>query len=338
MFGHIISAIIAVKISKALGELAKNLSSAKFLAGDSKSQIAKQQGVQMAASGAARPHPFSMGTAANPSWSGNQTSKFTGQERLGWWGMLAKRKDEGNISGNKTEEDDHKKDREAPSAKHARQQVIGKIPQLANLGKTLFDGLKSTFSKAGAAEGAAGAAGGVAGDVAATGLKLAAGGMAGVAGAAAGLIAVFVAIEFAGLKLAEAQVESQRYLVAFNGQIAAAYAKLEQGDLMRNLRTGAGTAASTESLVSAVNDMRDAWQPAGDAMTNLKNNIAVPFVKIATGIGIGVAKLIELYDFITMQGPAVQVRGPWEDLIVRRSAEFRKNFRPQPQVPPGPNP
>ncbi|MDE2104189.1 MAG: hypothetical protein KGL39_43535, partial [Patescibacteria group bacterium] len=64
-------------------------------------------------------------------------------------------------------------------------------------------------------------------------------------------------------KFSESMLASQEYLRKFNGQIAVAFAKLQQGDIRRAQASGAATAGTTTALAEAINDMRNELRPAG---------------------------------------------------------------------------
>jgi hypothetical protein len=152
------------------------------------------------------------------------------------------------------------------------------------------------------------------------------------AGGAAGLLAAaLVTATIAAKRLGEAQAEGLKYLRAYNGQIAGAYARLSRGDLMRTRRQAAATAGSTTALVSAVNEMRDAWAPLENVATGIKNQIGIGGAMIATFAGkllSFVAVIAERLRIISDDQKGLKAP-PWQDTLNTLAAEYRKRNTPK---------
>lgn len=86
----------------------------------------------------------------------------------------------------------------------------------------------------------------------------------------------------------EALHESQRNLMAFNGQIAKSFIERERRGMLRNFQSGARTAGTTEKLGDSLEDLKDTLQPYRDLLTNLSNQMITLLTQMAkTGIEIG---------------------------------------------------
>lgn len=151
--------------------------------------------------------------------------------------------------------------------------------------------------------------------------------------ATAGLLGAFVGITLAGKKLAEMLVEGQRSLVRFNGQIAVAYAQLERGDLLRQQASGGRTAGTTETLVGAVNDMKNELQPLKDLGTNILNVIGTGFAKLVAGIVAaakwlpGIAGVLKAMDDEAKRNRKNAV-APWMNTINGLADQYRADHNP----------
>jgi hypothetical protein len=99
----------------------------------------------------------------------------------------------------------------------------------------------------------------------------------------------------------EELLASQKHLQAFNASIARTFGEAERREILRNVRSGARTSASTERLSEALQDLQDKTEEMKDGTTNALNNILASLTKLTTigfllvresskmGVGAGVA-------------------------------------------------
>jgi len=113
------------------------------------------------------------------------------------------------------------------------------------------------------------------------GMALLTGGM--FATAVGGTIYAFLKIREAGLKLADAQVESLRPLSRFNAQIASAFLQADYQEKLRLFNQGGANAASSERLIKEWSAMKDSMQPMKTAMTEAYNNTAATILGYLRG-------------------------------------------------------
>lgn len=86
----------------------------------------------------------------------------------------------------------------------------------------------------------------------------------------------------------EALHESQRNLMAFNGQIAKSFIERERRGMLRSFDSGKRTAGTTERLGESLEDLKDTLQPYRDLLTNMSNQLITLLTMMAkTGIEIG---------------------------------------------------
>lgn len=118
--------------------------------------------------------------------------------------------------------------------------------------------------------------------------------------------ASLVTLPFALKKFAAAVLDSREYLSHFNGRIAQAFARLKIQDAQLNMRTGAATAGSTETLTAAVMEMKEAVQPIREMLINLANLLATGMAKTVT-LFANLQKLLDgpLGDALAMAVPVV---------------------------------
>jgi len=76
--------------------------------------------------------------------------------------------------------------------------------------------------------------------------------------------------------------ESQRHLMAFNGEIAGAFLESERRGMIRSMESGQNTSASTSYMTDALDELKDSFRPLQDIGTNLYNNIAGFTMNIVT--------------------------------------------------------
>ncbi len=158
--------------------------------------------------------------------------------------------------------------------------------------------------------------------------------------AAAGLLAgVFASVAVGAKRLGEAQAEGLKHLRAYNGQIAAAYARMSRSDVLRTRQQAAATAGSTSAVVDAVAEMRDAWAPVENVVTNIKNNIGTAGAKLFEQIGTGLSALIAIGEKVGIIAKAVDKpkAGPWQQSINDLAAQYRdRNAPKKPALPVAP--
>ncbi len=104
-----------------------------------------------------------------------------------------------------------------------------------------------------------------------------------LATAVGGTIYAFLKIREAGLRLADAQVESLRPLARFNAQIASAFLAADYQDKLRMFNQGGANAASSEKLIKEWSAMKDSMQPMKTAMTEVYNNTAATILGYLRG-------------------------------------------------------
>lgn len=103
-------------------------------------------------------------------------------------------------------------------------------------------------------------------------------------------------------------VDANEPLKKYNGAIAAAYARLEAGNIGRDVQTAHATAGSTSTLADSFDELLDEVRPIKDATITALNLAAI----MATGIG----KLLVLMLKLTIVGPAViELLKKIEDLL-----------------------
>lgn len=103
-----------------------------------------------------------------------------------------------------------------------------------------------------------------------------------ITAAATALTAIFVATGIAANRLAESLVDSRREQLKYNAVVANAYARLEQQDVRRAMETARETGGSTAAMVTAVNEMREAFRPLTSALTSVVNIIGYAAAKYVT--------------------------------------------------------
>lgn len=91
----------------------------------------------------------------------------------------------------------------------------------------------------------------------------------------------------------DALKESQRHLMAFNGQIAVALVESERRGIIRQIGEGRRTGASTAFLTESLNDLKDELQPIRDVATNVLN-VFVGFAAKMVSIGTTLVKMVPL--------------------------------------------
>lgn len=158
--------------------------------------------------------------------------------------------------------------------------------------------------------------------------------------AAAGLLAgVFATVAVGAKRLGEAQADGLKHLRAYNGQIAAAYARMSRSDILRTRQQSTATAGSTSAVVDAVSEMRDAWAPVENVVTNIKNNIGTAGAKLFKQIGDGVSALIAIGEKVGIIAKAVDKpkAGVWQQSINDLAAQYRdRNTPKKPAMPVAP--
>ncbi len=159
--------------------------------------------------------------------------------------------------------------------------------------------------------------------------------------AAAGLLAgVFGSLAVGAKRLGEAQAEGLKHLRAYNGQIAAAYARMTRSDILRTRQQAAATAGSTSALVDAVAEMRDAWAPVENVVTNIKNTIGFAGAKLFKVLGNGVSTLVAIAEKVGIIAKAADQPkgGPWQSTLNDLAKQYRDRNAPPPKQPAQPAP
>lgn len=160
-----------------------------------------------------------------------------------------------------------------------------------------------------------------------------------VAAGAILLTGVFAGLVRAGKRLADAQLEHQKRLTAFNAQIAVAYARLNRGDLLRNRSAGNATAGTTEMLANAINDFRDTVQPFKNIGNNIVNVVGTGVYKLLNGIMFLLGPIKTIADWCDKANifKGERKRGPWEEFFINGAAENQRRHAPK-KKPHGPAP
>jgi hypothetical protein len=141
---------------------------------------------------------------------------------------------------------------------------------------------------------------------------------------------VFGALTLAGRKLADAQLEHQKMYAKFNGTIAVAYAKLNRSDIIRSRASASATAGTTDTLVGAINEMRDANQPLSNMLTNIYNSIGTFATKIVTVVLYLPNRIAEALNFFGKGKPQL---GPWQQTLNDLAQRHRDKHTPKKRPP-----
>jgi len=121
---------------------------------------------------------------------------------------------------------------------------------------------------------------------AATAGMLAVGRAAGLAGGALLTLGQATISAVRGLsRFADSVNESNRHLASYNGGIAYAFARLNVGDLRRNIRMGQMTEGTATKLADSINRMRDSWMTFDKSTRNMQNVFATAAAEISGRIG-----------------------------------------------------
>lgn len=112
-------------------------------------------------------------------------------------------------------------------------------------------------------------------------------GFAGIAKSAVVLAAKFGALAAVMTSAAAASgmmgrgvLNMQKHLIAYNTQIGVAFAKLERGDIMRNISLGQKTSGSSELLAETINRFSDETADLKAAMVNARNLFGVGMAEL----------------------------------------------------------
>lgn len=159
-------------------------------------------------------------------------------------------------------------------------------------------------------------------------------GTLGLAGHAKKLGEKFVELATATEDWGRELMDSQKHLMAFNGNIARAFLETERRDILRNIESGKNTGATTSNLANAWNDLKDEMQPFKDVLTNSLNTIAIAVTMVV--------KTVVKYGKPLAEGVLfMQKNWPWGDKSVEADElppfqEFLKvlsdNFDPDARV------
>jgi hypothetical protein len=143
----------------------------------------------------------------------------------------------------------------------------------------------------GAAGGAGDAAAATAGVEAAEGLTAVAGAaagvgavLAGVVGGAALVIGIFAAFGAGIAALTSKFLDAQKELAKYNGALAAGFAIAQARQIHRDIKVGNETSAGTTTLISAFEDLKDAFVPVRVLLTNMVSGILTPMVRLLTKV------------------------------------------------------
>lgn len=121
---------------------------------------------------------------------------------------------------------------------------------------------------------------------AATAGMLAVGRAAGLAGGALLTLGQATLGAIRGLsRFADSVNESNRHLASYNGGIAYAFARLNVGDMRRNIRMGQMTEGTATKLADSINRMRDSWMTFDKSTRNMQNVFATAAAEISERIG-----------------------------------------------------
>jgi hypothetical protein len=146
--------------------------------------------------------------------------------------------------------------------------------------------------------------------IAATAGKTGAEEMATAMGAAAGAVGGFVVASAAvGIELISVEkglqaftqgvVDGNEHLRKWNGELAVAQARLEVGDIKREIHTAGATGSTAASAATELNNLKDEFQPLSEGISNVVNLLA----GAAADVGILVTWVIR---FGTVIGPLLE--------------------------------
>lgn len=79
-------------------------------------------------------------------------------------------------------------------------------------------------------------------------------------------------------------LDGQRHLTRYNGTIARSFAEGQRREIVRNIRSGRNTSASTVGLQKSYDSLKDELQPFKDAAVNTLNRLAQGLTLIVTSI------------------------------------------------------
>jgi len=80
----------------------------------------------------------------------------------------------------------------------------------------------------------------------------------------------------------DALKNSQEHLTAFSGEISVAFMGAHKADILRNIRSGRATGASTSDMIKSLNEFKDVTQWIRDDVTVIKNKLTTALLSFAT--------------------------------------------------------
>jgi len=94
----------------------------------------------------------------------------------------------------------------------------------------------------------------------------------------------------------DALKESQKRLMQFNGDIAAAMVESERRGIVRNIGAGKATAGSTRFLTQGLDDLKDEIQPIKNIITNVSNLVGGLGLRLVTLVSQVAQSMVPIVD------------------------------------------